>query len=182
MEESKSQIQKLCMLFKDRSLRETVSSVKQELRADEVAHRTKTEAIEDSISQVKRKSKQMEAEVERQQMHQSKNVAGFSKKNSERIRLSRKIIELEQENEEIEMGINELTEKIGKAEGEVRVLSYPTVEELYYEIVRGFGVEFEENEGKVLARIVSKSKNDVFEMDCEETQDVCEKIWECIDF
>lgn len=185
MEDAKAQIQKLTGLFKDRALKETLLNIRQELRKADVAHRTKIEAVEDSISEVKRKNKQMEAEVERLLLQQSRNGSGFTKKNSERIQLSRRIIELEQENEEMEIRTRELTGQIVRAEDEVRMLSYPTADELYYEIVKGFGVEFVEMDGQVSAKIMNKSKNDIFTVECVDNAgigEICEKIWGFIEF
>ncbi|ELA41244.1 uncharacterized protein VICG_01733 [Vittaforma corneae ATCC 50505] len=185
MEEAKTQILKLTAQFNSETLKETLNKIKQELRDAEIAHKTKMEAIEDSINQVKRKNKQVESEVERLQMLQDKNAASFTKKNNERIKLSRRIIELEQENEEIEARLNELIEKNTHLEEEIKVLSYPTVEELYYEIVKGFGVDFVKKEGAVYAKVVNKNRNDVFTVECSEKfnqQEICEKIWKYIEF
>lgn len=185
MEEAKAQIQRLSGVFKNDGLKDALLKARQELRDAEAAHRTRMEVIEDSIGQVRRKNKQVELEVERLQMHQDKNASSFNRKNSERIKLSRRIIELEQENEEIEARVCELTEKIGRLEMEVRMLGHPTIDELYYEIVKGFGVEFVETGGVTSAKIVSRSKSDVFVVECDESkgkQEICERIWECIEF
>lgn len=185
MEEVKSQILKLTTQSSSGTLKETLSKIRQELKDTEVAHKTRMEAIEDSIGQVKRKNKQMESEVERLQMLQDKNAASFSKKNSERIKLSRRIIELEQENEETEVRLSELAEKNTRLEEEIKILSHPTVEELYYEIVKGFGVDFIKKEGRTCAKVMNKNRNDVFTVECDEKlnqQEVCEKIWEYIEF
>lgn len=184
MEEAKTLIEQLSTQLKNSSLQEALSKTIQELKDNEMAHRTRTEAIEDSINQVRRKNKNAESELERLHLLQTKNAAAFNKKNTERIKLSRKIIELEQENEELGATISETLEKITNLENEVKVLSYPTVEELYYEIVRGFGVDFIEKDERLCARIKNKSKNDVFLIDCDKNavQETCEKIWKCIEF
>lgn len=184
MEESKTLIAELSEHLENQNLKETILRIMQELKDTEMAHKTKMEAIEDSITQVRRKNKQIESEIERMQLLQTKNAAAFNKKNSDRIRMSRKIIEFEQENEELEAGLLELTEKIVKIEDEIRLLGCPTVEELYYEIVRGFGVDFVEKEGKIYSRIKNKNKNDLFVVECDpfNIQESCEKIWDCIEF
>lgn len=185
MEDIKSLILKLTTQFNSETLKETILKVKQELKEGELNHKTKTETIEDSINQIKRKNKQTESEVERLQMLQDKNMAYFNKKNNERIKLSRRIIELEQENEELEVKIRGLEEKNEELEEEIRILSYPTIEELYFEIIKGFGVEFVEKEGKIKAKILNKNKNDVFIVECEESkgkQEICEEIWRYIEF
>lgn len=183
MEDIKTLIKELSSKFSNESLKRTLLSLSQELKESDMIHKTRIEAIEDSINQVKRKNKQIESEIERLQLIQTKNTNTFNKKNTERIRMSRRIIELEEENEEAEMKINELSSAIDKLEGEIKIHNQPTVEELYYEVIKGFGVDFVEEDGKTMARIMNKNKNDIFFVDCSRgAQEVCENIWNYIDF
>lgn len=183
MEDTKTLIKELSSKFNNESLKKTLLSLTQELKEAEIIHKTRIEATEDSINQVRRKNKQIESEIERLQLIQTKNTNGFNKKNSDRIRMSRRIIELEQENEETEVKINELSSSVERLEEEIKVLNQPTVEELYYEVIKGFGVDFVEEDGKVMARIMNKNRNDIFLIDCSRgVQEVCENIWNCIEF
>lgn len=183
MDDTKTLIEEISSKFKTESLKKALLSLTQELKESEMTHKTRIEATEDSINQVRRKNKQIESEIERLQLIQTKNTNTFNKLNSERIKMSRRIIELEQENEETECRINELTNEIDKLEREIKTLNQPSVEEFYYEIVKGFGLDFVEENGKIKARIMNKSKNDIFFVDCSKgVQEVCENIWNNIDF
>lgn len=182
MEESKTLLTQILNKVDSGSLKETLTKLKDSIKNSKASHETKKDAIEDSIHQIQRKNKQIESEIERLKLLQSKNAAAFNKKNTERIKYSRKIIELEQENEVLEMNLNELEQRIFKLEDEIKILGYPTLDELYYEIIKGFGVEFTEINGILNAKIKNKTKNDVFTVECDKgAAEVCERIWQCID-
>lgn len=182
MEESKTLLNQLLTKIDSTPLKETLVKLKDTLNNNKASHETKKDAIEDSIHQTQRKNKQIESEIERLKLIQSKNAAAFNKKNSERIKCSRRIIELEQENEVLEMNLSEMDQRINQLEDEIRVLGYPTLDELYYEIIRGFGVEFIDENTTLVAKIKNKAKNDVFTVECNKSAaEVCEKIWQYID-
>lgn len=182
MEEAKSLILQLSSKIESGSLKEVLLKLSDGIKNADASHETKKEAIEDSIHQLQRKNKQIETEIERLQLLQSKNAAAFNKKNTERIKLSRRIIELEQDNEVLEINLGELDLRIDILENEMKTLSHPTLDELYYEIVRGFGVEFPTINGVLCAKIKNKRKNDIFTIECSNNPaDACEKIWQCID-
>lgn len=183
MEEARDLLTQLTTKFNNLSFKEALIKLSENERELDLAHTTSKEAISDSIAQITRKNKQAESEVERLQLLQSRNSSAFSKKSSERIKLSRKIIELEQENEEMENQLKEMEDEISKMEDEIRSLSRPSLDELYYEIVRGFGVEFIEKDQKTVARVKNIGKNDVFMIECagQNLAETCDKIWACMD-
>lgn len=160
----------------------TVNKINQQIRDNEAMYNTKNEAIKDSLAQVKRKNKQMENEIERLEILQQKNSSSFNKKNSERIKYSKRIVELEEENELLEDKISLLESKIEDVDTELKNLSYPTLDELYFEVVKGFGVNFIKNDEGVVAKINNKSKNDVYQITCSDNLvETSEAIWSCIE-
>lgn len=179
MDEEKKVLTQLSSRFNSLSFKDVLDKYRENERNLELTHSTSKDAISDSISQVLRKNKQTESEIERLQLLQSKNFNAFSKKSGERIKLSRKIIELEQENEEMESKLKEMEEEINRMEEEVKMLSRPSLDELYYEVIRGFGVEFVERDQKTIARVTNVRKNDVFTIECtgHNPSEVCDKIW-----
>jgi hypothetical protein len=205
IDEVKSLIVKLNVKLENKTLKESLTKLNEDMKSLETEHKTKKEVLEDSIYQIQRKNKQIESEIERLMLLQDKNNNQFNKKNNERIKMSRNIIELEQENEVFEIENEELEVKINRIEDENRILQHPTIDELYYEIVKGFGVEFiiekdssnsnditrdaksdvtrdvKSDVTRIKAKIMNKSKNDIFTVECTgNVSEVCDKIWECI--
>lgn len=180
MEDSKAFLQKLAAKFSNDTLKGVISDINEDVKKMDQEYSQFSEVSSDSLLQMDRKNKQMESEIERLQLLQGKNATGFSKKNNERIKLSRRIIELEQDNEDMESKLNVKEGKLSLLEEEIKALSHPSPDELYYEIIKGFGVEFIENEGRTYARVKNKHKNDLFLIDCqaEDLSKTCEKIWE----
>lgn len=179
MEEIRETLGKLSAKFDNSSFKGTLTELNDQMKKMDFDHSTSKGTLLDSIAQLTRKNKQLESEIERLQMLQNRNTSAFSKKNNERLKLSRRIIELEQENEDMETRLNRKENSLTVIEGKIKEMSYPSLDELYYEIVKGFGVEFVEKDGSTYARIKNKNKNDIFMIECDpnDLAGTCNQIW-----
>ncbi len=103
--------------------------------------------------------------------------------NAEKLRLAKKIVELEDENEKLRASIAETDKKAQEIEERIRSMSRPSFNEIYLEIVKGFGMEFVEKDDGMWLRIKSRKMNDVFMMPidtCTDMLEVADMVWEKI--
>lgn len=179
MEELKKSISNLIDKFDNKTFKEVITETNEYIVKSKNKITASNDNLSEIISKTTRKIKQLESEIERLQLLQNKNANIFSKKNGERIKLARNIIELEQENEDMESKLRLKENQILVLEDEIKSMSYPSLDELYFEIIKGFGVEFIEKENQLYARIKNKNQNDIFLVECNQKNlnDVCEKIW-----
>ncbi|KAI5149671.1 hypothetical protein ENBRE01_1053 [Enteropsectra breve] len=183
MEQTKEMIAEMLGRVESLNLKEIAARTVSENKKYENEFREYKETISENIKIIQRKNSQIESEVQQLEIALSKNNERYNKKNNDRLKLAKKVIEYEQKNEEIENKINELERAIAMKENEIQKIKGPSAEMLYYEIVRGFNVEFSRTKGKVVAKIKNKEKNDVFVVDTSEGSagDICNKIWECME-
>lgn len=169
--------------FDNEAFKETIMKIITSFKAAEKDHLAFMQNLTDTTSQLNRKNKQTESEIARLNLLQNKNTASFSKKNKERIQLSRKIIELEQENEGMENKKTQIEANIINLEEEIKKLSQPSIDEIYHEIIKGFGINFVNSQKEVTVVIKNKIKNDIFKINCDpsQVQIICDQIWELME-
>ncbi|KAI5168390.1 hypothetical protein PAEPH01_0087 [Pancytospora epiphaga] len=138
------------------------------------------ENLTQSIRMLERKNTQIDGEVQRLTMLQGKNNALYSKMHGDRLRISKQLIDLESRNDNLEAEIEKIEEDILSIDSEMKSLNAPSSEEIYYEIVRGFGLDFIKNGGTTVARIKNKERSDVFyvNVDGRPIEEVCTELWE----
>lgn len=183
MEDPKLLIKSLSNEFEGNELKKTIETfIKQQKESIESSHIILNE-LNDQIYELERNNNKIEDEIAGLQLTQSRNNEAYNKKNNERYKLASKMIAIEQANEELENEMEGLRMQLKKKEEDMKSISYPSAELLYYEIVRGFGVKFINNNGKDVIRIKNKNKNDIFEItsDNKTCEQICEEIWELID-
>ena len=182
MEDAHNHLKELIKKFDNSSIKEALQKVSEQSKTLLANHNSSKESIADNINLLARKNKQIEAEVQRLQMSQSKNNEFYNKKNNERFKMAKKVIEYEEKNEDLENQISKLESLINSKEEEIRKISCPTSDELYHEIIKGFGVEFVKKQGKTYAKIKNKEKNDIFYIEANEcnANDTCNKIWDTL--
>lgn len=136
-------------------------------------------SLDRSIRMLERKNTQIDGEIQRVSMLQGKINGLYSKIHGERLRLSKQLIDLESKNDNLEAEIERIEDRIAEADTEIKSLNSPSCEAIYYEIIRGFGVDFIKNGNNTVARIKNKERSDVFyvNIDGRPVDDVCDEIW-----
>lgn len=191
MEDSKAHIKELISRFNKNEAKTSIDIINHRHKEKMRTRAVEIDNIKQNIHMLSRKNSQIEAEISRQQLQQGKNNELFNKKNNERLRLAKKLIDLEQINEDLENSISTIEAEIAGKENEINKLSYPSTDALYYEIIRGFNVDFYDNrnsinyeankEASIIGRIRNREKNDIFTVEINENDDiskVCNRIWE----
>lgn len=165
--------------FNSNTLKDTIYKVTQSLKTMEKEHKEFEQSINEEIFQLNRCNKQLKCDLERLNLLRARNATSFQEKNNERFRISRRIIELEQDSERMEFKIGEKETISSKLEEDIKKLGHPSLDELYFEIVKGFGVEFYKKDGKVFVKIQNRSKNDVLTIECkdDDINSICDSIW-----
>lgn len=179
MEEQKEILQNLKREFAKDLIKNAIKETSANLKKAEDEFLKNKQSITESITQLQRKNSQIESEIERLKLIQSKNSNLFSKKNNERIKLSRRIIELEQDNESMETKILKKEGSFESLEEEIRKSSFPSADELYYEIIKGFGIEFTDKKGEIVAKVKNQTKKDLVLIKCrrDNKKTACDAIW-----
>lgn len=179
MEDSKALIGDLINHLDNKEIVKTIEQINTKIKSEALNHQNSKEVLNDALVLLSRKNKQVESEVQQLVMVQSRNNEMYNKKNSERLKLAKKIIDLEQKNEEIDGQIAELEFLISQKDDDLRKISQPSAEELFYEIVKGFGVDFTRRNNKLIAKIRNKNKNDLFEVEVSDSDPkaTCDTIW-----
>lgn len=139
--------------------------------------------LEQEIALFKRKNAQIETEIERELLDQDRNASQFSKSNAEKLKIAKKLISLEQTNANLESAIADIERDTISTEAELKKYGSAAAEMLYYELVKGFQVDFVKKEGKELCRIANLSKKDVFYVDLEgvPVEEVSNAIWNALE-
>ncbi|CAD25177.1 hypothetical protein [Encephalitozoon cuniculi GB-M1] len=183
MEETKALLQDLCEKFKNPIEKNILLALNSQRREERLKMETVTKALQENVQLFKKKNMQLEAEVRKYSYTHSKKNDAFMEINNEKLRLAKKIVELEDENEKIKANIITTDKAIQEKEERLRSLSRPSFNEIYLEIVKGFGIEFLEGDGKKYCRIRNKKMNDVFTVDISSGPSMFEitnAIWEKI--
>lgn len=135
--------------------------------------------LDRNIRMLERKNTQIDGEIQRISMLQGKINGQYSKIHGERLRLSKQLIDLESKNDNLEAEIEKTEDCIAAADAEIKSLNSPSCETIYYEIIRGFGVDFIKDGNNTVARIKNKEKSDVFyaNIDGRPAEEACDEIW-----
>ncbi|ADM11141.1 uncharacterized protein Eint_021440 [Encephalitozoon intestinalis ATCC 50506] len=183
MEEAKTLLQDLCEKFKNPAEKNILMALDSQRKEERLKMETVTRTLQENVQLFKKKNMQLEGEVRKYSYTHSKKNDAFVEINNEKLRLAKKIVELEDENEKIKAGIITTDKRIQEKEEKLRALSRPSFNEIYLEIVKGFGTEFIEGDGRKYCRIKSKKMGDVFTIDIGSDVSLFEitnSIWEKI--
>lgn len=181
MEETKLQLQDLAAKFRNPVEKQILLALNSQRKLERAKIETVTKDLQENVQLFKKKNMQLEGEVRRYAYTHSKKSDAFLEINNEKLRLAKKIVELEDENEKIKAAIGEAERCVQDCEEKIRSLSRPSFNEIYLEIVKGFGVEFIERDGQLCCRIKNKKLNDVFVVDIRDDTPAfktCNAIWE----
>ncbi|KAI4291204.1 hypothetical protein PAPHI01_0478 [Pancytospora philotis] len=179
MEEEKNSIKELVARMRtvsaSNSLEKLVSQYKQRTRKLQGV----IEELEYNVALVTRKNNQIATEIEQEIMQQGKVVGQFSKNNSERLRMSKQYVNLEQVNANLEYEIADTKKSTEELENAIRDYSGPAQEVLYYELMRGFGVDFVSRDGGDACKVTNTKRNDVYFIETRDrpAEEVCEAVW-----
>jgi len=182
MEDPKALIDELILKFNNTDLKASLKEIGKK-------HRDKIEKLDsirnvtnDNLAIISRKNKQLEAEIQQLETRLEKNNELYNRRNLERLKHSKMIIEYEQKNEDLENQIVEIERKTQEKEEEIQKLQMPSDDFLFYEIAKGFGITFVKKQGKLYAKIKNVEKNDIYMVDTSEGSvgSVCNKIWDLI--
>lgn len=183
LDDSKRMIKEISELLDNKAIMKEVEHINRRLKERESNHNNSKEVLNDALNLLLRKNRQLDAELQQLQIVQSRNNEQYNKKNTERLRLAKKMIELEQKNEEVEEQIADLELKTTQKEDEIHKIGLPSSDQLFYEIVRGFGVEFSSRNGKLFAKVRNKQKNDLYSIEVSDvcTKEMCDSIWDLME-
>lgn len=183
MEEAKTLLQDLCAKFRNPVEKHVLTALNTQRRDERLKMEAVTKALQENLQLFKKKNMQLEGEVRKYSyMHSKKNDA-FIEMNGEKLRLAKKIVELEDETEKTKAAIAATDRSIHEKEERLRSLSRPSLNEIYLEVVKGFGVEFLEGSEGRYCRVRSKRMNDVFTLSIDDDAagfEVANAIWERI--
>ncbi|AFM97895.1 hypothetical protein EHEL_021410 [Encephalitozoon hellem ATCC 50504] len=165
MEEAKTLLQDLCEKFKNPVEKNILVALDSQRKEERMKMEAVTKALQENVQLFKKKNIQLEGEVRKYSYTHSKKNDAFMEINNEKLKLAKKIVELEDENEKIKVGIIATDKGIQEKEERLRTLSRPSFNEIYLEIVKGFGIEFLEGDGRKFCRIKNRKISDVFTID-----------------
>lgn len=179
MDDAKNFLQELSKRLDNTAISKDIETVTFQHKERVAVHVAGCEALNQNIHLVARKNAQIEAEIQRLLLSQARVSDLFNRRNNERLRLAKRLIDLEQKNESLEAQTNELEAKIAAREEDIRRINSPSSDALYYEIVKGFGIDFVKKNGEDVARIKNKAKNDIFYVTLANrpVEEACEEIW-----
>ncbi|KAF7682691.1 hypothetical protein TCON_2091 [Astathelohania contejeani] len=183
MDEPKALLNEMFNLFnrhKELSILKSIENTKKEKKKKlETTVKNTTE----SLDIINRKNEQIEMEVRRLKHIRAKNGDNFNKLNNERLVIAKKLIETEDDCENLQNKITDTERKIIIAEENLKKHGLPTLNGLFLEIAKGFNVEWVNKNG-LKCKIRSKRKNDIFEIAIKdgiskenEKKEICDKIW-----
>lgn len=179
MEDAKNALLELSTRLDNTAICKDLETATSQYRERVAAHAAGCEALNQNTHLVARKNAQIEAEIQRLLLAQARVSDLFNRRNNERLRLAKRLIDLEQKNEGLEASIKDLEAKIAAREEEIRRINSPSSDALYYEIIKGFGVDFVSRDGEDVARVRNRARNDIFHVSLSNrpVEKVCEEIW-----
>lgn len=181
MEEAKSLLHDLREKFKSPIERQILVSLNNQRKVERLKMESVTKALQENVLLFKKKNMQLEGEIRRYSYIHGKKNDTFVEINNEKLRLAKRVVELEDEGEKIKASIHEVDRSIQEREQRIHHLSRPSFDEIYLEIVKGFGVEFIEKSGQMCCRIKNKKMNDIYTIDISDdvpVSEICNSIWE----
>jgi chromosome segregation ATPase len=181
MEEAKALLADLERKFKNPTEKQVLVMLHNKHKGEQAKVEQSTKMLQDSIQLLRKKGIQLEAEIRKLSYVHSRKGDAFVDMNSQRLKLAKRIVELEDENEKLKAGLVQADQKIVEKEELIKGLEQPSLGEIYLEIVKGFGAEFLEKDGRGVCRIKSKRANDVFFVELGKevpTYEICNTIWE----
>lgn len=183
MEDSKTLLMELFKKFNNAEIKKDLLQAGKYYSEQAAANNSTKEMLANNAGLFQRKNSQIEAEIQRLMLAQARNNEQYSKKNNERLKLAKKIIDLEQKNEALENEIARTEALIAAKEEEINSINCPSPDALYYEIVKGFNVDFVKRQGALHARVKNREKNDVYQIELSEDRvaELCNEIWELME-
>ncbi|KAH9411992.1 hypothetical protein HK407_02g04390 [Ordospora pajunii] len=183
MDEAKTLLNELIGKFKSPVEKQVLMTLSLQMKEGRHRIESVTKTLQENMQLFRKKNMQLESEVRKYSYALSKKNDAFVELNAEKLRLAKKIVELEDENEKLRASIAETDKKAQEIEERIRSMSRPSFNEIYLEIVKGFGMEFVEKDDGMWLRIKSRKMNDVFMMPidtCTDMLEVADMVWEKI--
>ncbi|KAM0671402.1 hypothetical protein CWI42_021440 [Ordospora colligata] len=180
MDEAKTLLNELIGKFKNPVEKQVLAALSLQMKEGRHKIESVTKTLQENMQLFRKKNMQLESEVRKYSYALTKKNDTFAELNTEKLRLAKKIVELEDENEKLRASIIETDKKIQEAEEKIRNMNRPSFNEIYLEIVKGFGMEFVEKSDGTWLRIKSRKMNDVFMMPidtCTNMLDVADMVW-----
>jgi chromosome segregation ATPase len=179
MEEAKGLLVDLEKRFKNPVERQILTALHSKRRGEQLEIEQSIKMLQENVQLLRKKGMHLEAEVRKLSYIHSRKGDAFVDMNSQRLKLAKRIVELEDENEKLKVSLVQVEQGIAEKEEEIRGLGHPSFSEIYLEIVKGFGAEFVD--GGSSCRIKSKRANDVFFVELGAdvpAYRICNEIWE----
>jgi chromosome segregation ATPase len=136
--------------------------------------------IRNNSELLEKKILNVENEINKIKISHNKNNEKYKMINSDRLRLAKKYVDLENEFSIMKSEIDELDMNIKKYNEELKRVNKPSFNQLYLELVKGFGVEFV-NDRRNICRIRSTRKKCLVEIELDKKVSIykiCNEIWE----
>ncbi|EEQ82513.1 hypothetical protein NCER_100742 [Vairimorpha ceranae BRL01] len=132
-----------------------------------------TEILEKKILNV-------ENEVSKIKLSHNKNNEKYKIVNGERLKLAKRFVDLENEFSKMKSESDDLDVLIKKYTDEIRSISKPSFNQLYLELIKGFGLEFI-NDGKHICRVRNTRKKCYIDTELDRNEPlykICNEIWD----
>lgn len=179
MEDPKSLVRELSQSVDNSEMVRVLEDLASHTKERSSFYAAQREALLTGLAVLEKENAHLDAGLQQLLLLQTKNVDACNRKNNERLRLAKRMMDLEQRIEQLESGLNEMEADITARDLDIQRVNCPSEDLLYHELVRGFGVTFVRKQGVLYARIRNREHNDMYELrlDGGDVPGLSNEIW-----